>query len=87
LADHRYVSIEREIKRNAVEYPAATVLGERQIGDGEFAGQRSHRARLLEQEPRIDHACGAELLDDLLVGDLGSLEDLIKAEQFIPRRC
>ena len=87
LADDRDMLVERDAEVDAVDDPAAAILGERQIGNDYFAGEPRHRFGLVELQPRVHHAGGLELLDDLLVCDLGSLEDLIEAEQFIPRRC
>ena len=78
------VELDREADR--VDDAAAIVLGERQIGDRQLAGQRHDPLRLLEQQPGVGHAGGLELLDNLLVGDPGVFLDLVEVEQLLPRR-
>src|SRR4029077_19651915 len=65
---------------------ALIVLGERQIGDRQFAGQRHDFFRFGEQQRRVGHAGGLELLDDLLVGDPRVFLDLIEGQELVPRR-
>ncbi len=74
LADDRNMPVERDAEVDGVDDAAAILLGERQIGDDEFAGQRRHRFRFGELQPGVHHAGGLELLDDLLVLDPGILE-------------
>ena len=86
LADDRDMLVERRRKADAVEDAAAVVLGQRQIGDDQLAGQRRDALGLLEQQARIGHARRLELLDDLLVLDPRIFFLLVEIEQLLPRR-
>ena len=80
-------SVERNREADPVENAAAVVLGERQVGhDREFAGERRQSFRLGHLQTGVDHPGGLELFYDLLVFDPRILLDLIKIEEFLPRR-
>ena len=85
LPDDRDVLIDRNRKADGVEHAAAVVLGERQVGNGKLAGERRHPLGLVEQQANIHHVRRLELLDDLLVLDLGVLKRLIENQQLVPR--
>ena len=80
MPNDRDVLVERDRKADPIEYPAAVVLGERQVGDSELAGKPRHTIGLREQQARVHHARRLELLDNLLVLDPGVLERLIEIE-------
>src|SRR5205814_5887565 len=86
LTDARDMLVELDREADRIDDAAAVILGERQIGDRQFAGQRQDLFRLGEQQAGIGHAGGLELLDDLLVGDPRVLLDLIEVEELLPGR-
>src|SRR5216683_4023884 len=86
LADDRDMLGGPDHKTHRIDDPALVVLGERQIGNGHFAGQPRNGLGLIEQQPGIDHAGRLKLLDDLLVGDPRIFLDLVEVEQLLPRR-
>src|SRR5262249_3193785 len=54
--------------------------------NGKLACQRHHLLGFGEQQVRIGHAGGLELLDDLLVSDPRVLLDLVEVEELLPGR-
>jgi len=80
------VLIEPHRKADAIENAGEVVPDERQIVDCNLAAERRCRLRLLFQQPGVDHSCGLDLLDGLVVFDSGILKIPIENQQLVPGR-
>src|SRR6266851_4040399 len=86
LPDDGDMGVRREGEAHRVDDARPLVLGEAEIGGADLAGERRDLVRRIELPAIVDHALGLELLDDLLVLDLGVLQELVEIEQLGPRR-
>src|SRR5207302_10045369 len=86
LSDDRDMVGERNREADPIENAAAVLLGKSQINHRKFAAEGYRSLRLRHLQTGVDHSGGLELFYDLLVFDARILFDLVKIQQFLPRR-
>ena len=86
LSDDRDMVGERNREADPIENAAAVLLGKSQINHRKFAAEGYRSLRFRHLQTGVDHSGGLELFYDLLVFDARILFNLVKIQQFLPRR-